>query len=179
MTTYERAARQSLGAVVLLLASASIAGGSASFFAYSTLPFPYEATNLISSVPPVSLEPHEVLVEGYALNRSGRPIQSVAVYPGALNQPSDTIPGSLAVTDSNGFFSIIIDRDRYTHLADECLAPSKRREQPGPVIALGQIVLPRADVSQAERTFRLDMPRRTFRCPYPIEGPPAGRYILQ
>ena len=61
------------------------------------------------------LQSHEVLIEGYVLTRSGRPIQSVAVYPGALNQLSETIPGALAVTDSNGFFSIVVDRQRLSN----------------------------------------------------------------
>jgi len=178
MTTNSRAVRLSISALVLLLASVSIASGSVSFFAYGNLPFPYGARHLISPGPAVSLEPHQVLIEGYVLNKRGRPVQSVAVYPGAFDRVPEEIPGSLAVTDANGFFSIIVDRDRNTHLAAGCLAPGKRGEQPGPIIALGLVVLPKADVSQAERTFRLEMPQRTFRCAHPIEGPPPGTFIL-
>ena len=179
MRAYTRAVRQSLGVTILSLCAVSLAGASASFFNYAKLPFPYEATGLVAQGSPIALQSHEVLIEGYVLTRSGRPIEWVAVYPGALNQLSETVPGALAVTDSNGFFSIVVDRERYTHLAVGCLAPRRRGEQDGPVRAFGLVVLPRAEVSQAERTLRLDLSPRIRRCSYPIEGPPEGVYFPQ
>ena len=142
------------------------------------MPFPPEAASLIEAGAPFPLQDHEILIEGYVLgSKSGRPIQSVAVYPGAMNQESETIPGALAVTDSNGFFSIIVDRDRYTHLAAACLAPSQRGDEPGQTIAVGLVVLPTAVVSQAERTIRLDVPRRFHLCGFPIES--SGGLVTQ
>ena len=174
MNSSTRAISRSLSSLVFALAVASAGGASSSFFSYARLPLPYEADGLLRSSPAVPLQPHEILVEGYVLTRSGRAIEGVVVYPGAMNQLAEAVPATVAVTDSNGFFSIVVDRDRYTHLAAGCLLLNRRQDREESAVALGLITLPRAEVSQAERTFRLDLPKPVRRCAWPIEGPPAG-----
>jgi len=165
---------------VVVMTTVVIAGGAAAsfdFFAFPNFPLPEEALQLVAAGPAVQLEPGEVLIEGYVLDsRKGRPVESAAVFPGVFNQPAPEIPDSLAVTDQNGFYSIVVDRDRYTHLAVVCRAPAGQVASPA---RFGRVELPRAEVGQAERTFRLHLSRRDRRCEYPIDRPRGPVFTTQ
>jgi hypothetical protein len=119
-------------------------------------------------LPPQPIEPPNILVEGHVRNRrTGRPVRHAVVTPAfptghPLIEFSDGfLPGPFAVTDRNGFFSLVVDQSEFFGIQASCsfgLRDDVTRTENETAS------LPRVAVESVRRDVYLDLPKRRRNC---------------
>ena len=147
-------------------------------------------TGPISFAPPQPVQPPNVLVEGHVFSkRSGKPLANAlvqSVWPsghpppyvlfesdGAIERSDESLtivgdpggltflPISFAITDENGFYSMVVNQQLYRGVSARCWWDTLDGER----LALEQTSsLPHAEAQVIRRDFHVETPRRLMQC---------------